>query len=161
MLNFKQYVKDVPDFPKPGIVFKDIQPLLEDGKVLDRALEGMLNEVNKPDYFVGIDSRGFIFASAMAQKTNNGLKLVRKKGKLPPPTIELSYDLEYGSDTLEIQPGKGRVVIVDDVYATGGTMNTAEQLCVKAGYEVIGKVVLIDLAFLHEPNDVKSLIKYE
>ena len=161
MLNFKQYVKDVPDFPKPGIVFKDIQPLLEDGKVLDKALEEMLNKVDKPDYFVGIDSRGFIFASAMAQKTNNGLELVRKKGKLPPPTIELSYDLEYGSDTLEIQPGKGRVVIVDDVYATGGTMNTAEQLCVKAGYEIIGKVVLIDLAFLHEPNDVKSLIKYE
>lgn len=161
MLDFTQYIKDIPDFPKPGVVFKDIQPLLEDGKVFDRAIISMLNEVPKPDYFVGIDSRGFIFASAMAQKTMNGLKLVRKKGKLPPPTIELSYDLEYGSDTLEIQPGNGKVVIVDDVYATGGTMNAAEQLCIKAGYEVIGKVVLIDLAFLHEPNDVKSLIKYE
>lgn len=161
MLDFKQYVKDIPNFPKPGIGFKDIQPLLSDGKIFNKAIINLLNLVDKPDYFVGIDSRGFIFASAMAQKTNNGLKLVRKKGKLPPPTIELSYDLEYGSDTLEIQPGEGKVVIVDDVYATGGTMNAAEQLCIKAGYEVIGKVVLIDLAFLHKPNDVKSLIKYE
>ena len=161
MLDFKQYIKEIPNFPKPGIGFKDIQPLLEDGKVFDRVIISMLNKVPKPDYFVGIDSRGFIFASAMAQKTMNGLKLVRKKGKLPPPTIELSYDLEYGSDTLEIQPGNGKVVIVDDVYATGGTMNAAEQLCIKAGYDVVGKVVLIDLAFLHELNNIKSLIKYE
>lgn len=161
MDKIKNLIKDIPDFPKKGVTFKDIQPLLENGNIFDQVIIGMLNEVNKPDYFVGIDSRGFIFASAMAQKTMNGLKLVRKKGKLPPPTIELSYDLEYGSDTLEIQPGTGKVVIVDDVYATGGTMNAAEELCIKAGYEVIGKVVLIDLAFLHEPNDVKSLVKYE
>jgi adenine phosphoribosyltransferase len=97
----------------------------------------------------------------MALKTKNGLRLVRKAGKLPPPKVSYHYSLEYGTDTLEIQEGKGKVVIVDDVYATGGTMNAVEHLCKEAGYEVIGKVVLIDLAFLHEPNDVKSLIKYE
>ncbi len=87
--------------------------------------------------------------------------MCRKKGKLPPPTISETYSLEYGEDTLEIKPGKGKVVIVDDVYATGGTMNAVEKLCEKAGYTVIGKLVLIDLRFLHEPNDVKSLIQYE
>jgi len=161
MLDFKNYINDVPNFPKPGIIFKDIQPLLANGKIFDRAIIKMLNLVHKPDYFIGIDSRGFIFASAMASKTQNGLKIVRKKGKLPPPCISIEYDLEYGNDTLEIQEGNGKVIIVDDVYATGGTMDAVEQLCVKAGYQVIDKVVLIDLAFLHKPNDVKSLIKYE
>jgi adenine phosphoribosyltransferase len=161
MLDYKEYIRDVYNFPKEGIVFKDIQPLLSNGKVFDRAITDMLNLVDKPDYFIGVDSRGFIFASAMALKTKNGLRLVRKAGKLPPPKVSYHYNLEYGSDTLEIQEAKGRVVIVDDVYATGGTMNAVEHLCKEAGYEVIGKVVLIDLAFLHESNDVKSLIKYE
>jgi len=161
MLDFKNYINDVPDFPKPGIIFKDIQPLLANGEIFDRAIIKMLNLVHKPDYFIGIDSRGFIFASAMASKIQNGLKIVRKKGKLPPPCIPIEYDLEYGNDTLEIQEGNGKVVIVDDVYATGGTMDAVEQLCVKAGYQVIDKVVLIDLAFLHKPNNIKSLIKYE
>jgi adenine phosphoribosyltransferase len=161
MFDFKNYINDIPDFPKPGIIFKDIQPLLSNGEVFDKAIIKMLNLVHKPDYFVGVDSRGFIFASAMASKTQNGLKLVRKKGKLPPPCISINYDLEYGNDTLEIQEGKGKVVIVDDVCATGGTISSVEQLCVKAGYQVIDKVVLIDLAFLHKLNDIKSLIKYE
>ena len=87
--------------------------------------------------------------------------MCRKKGKLPPPVVSETYSLEYGEDTLEIQPGSGTVVIVDDVYATGGTMNAVEQLCIKAGYTVIDKLVLIDLQFLHEPTNVKSLIKYE
>jgi adenine phosphoribosyltransferase len=85
MFDFKNYINDIPDFPKPGIIFKDIQPLLSNGEVFDKAIIKMLNLVHKPDYFVGVDSRGFIFASAMASKTQNGLKLVRKKGKLPPP----------------------------------------------------------------------------
>jgi len=160
MLDFKSYIKDIPNFPKKGITFKDIQPLLSDGKIFNEAITQMLNLIPPPDYFIGIDSRGFIFSSAMAQKTQKGLKLIRKKGKLPPPTIESSYSLEYGTDTLEIQPGKGKVIIVDDVYATGGTMDAAEQLCIKAGYEVIDKIVLIDLTFLHK-NNIKSLIKYE
>jgi adenine phosphoribosyltransferase len=116
--------------------------------------------VPNPQYWVGIDSRGFIFASALAN-TFGGLIMCRKKGKLPPPIISQEYSLEYGTDTLEIQPGSGTVVIVDDVYATGGTMNAVEQLCQKAGYTVIDKLVLIDLKFLHEPTNIKSLIQYE
>jgi adenine phosphoribosyltransferase len=160
-LIIKNILETLIIFPKEGIIFRDIQPLLSNGKVFDKAISDMLNLVDKPDYFVGVDSRGFVFASAMASKTKNGLKLVRKEGKLPNPKITYHYSLEYGFDTLEMQPGKGKVVIVDDVYATGGTMNAIEHLCKEAGYEVIGKVVLIDLAFLHEPNDVKSLIRYE
>jgi len=161
MLDYKKYIRDIYNFPKEGIIFRDIQPLLSNGKVFNKAISDMLNLVDKPDYFIGVDSRGFIFASAMAVKTKNGLKLVRKEGKLPHPKITYHYPLEYGVDTLEMQEGKGKVVIIDDVYATGGTMNAVEHLCKEAGYEVIGKVVLIDLAFLHEPNDVKSLVRYE
>ena len=160
-MEFKDYIKDVPNFPKEGVIFKDIQPLLSNGKAFTSAITEMLNLVDQPDYFIGVDSRGFIFASAMALKTKNGLRLVRKAGKLPPPKVSYHYTLEYGTDTLEIQEGTGKVVIVDDVYATGGTMNAVEHLCKEAGYEVIGKVVLIDLAFLHGPNNVKSLIRYE
>lgn len=160
-MEFKDYIKDIPNFPKEGVTFKDIQPLLSNGEAFTSAITDMLDLVDKPDYFIGVDSRGFIFASAMALKTKNGLRLVRKAGKLPPPKVSYHYTLEYGTDTLEIQEGTGKVVIVDDVYATGGTMNAVEHLCKEAGYEVIGKVVLIDLAFLHELNDVKSLIKYE
>jgi adenine phosphoribosyltransferase len=87
--------------------------------------------------------------------------MCRKKGKLPPPVIQQTYTLEYGEDILEMQPGSGKVVIVDDVYATGGTMEAVEILCKKAGYEVVDKLVLIDLTFLHKPTNVKSLIKYE
>jgi adenine phosphoribosyltransferase len=160
-MEFKDYIKDVPNFPKEGVTFKDIQPLLSNGEAFTSAITEMLNLVDQPDYFIGVDSRGFIFASAMALKTKNGLRLVRKAGKLPPPKVSYHYTLEYGTDTLEIQEGTGKVVIVDDVYATGGTMNAVEHLCKEAGYEVIGKVVLIDLAFLHGPNNVKSLIRYE
>ena len=161
MLNYKEYIRDIYNFPKEGIIFRDIQPLLSHGVMFDSAITDMLNLVDKPDYFIGVDSRGFIFASSMAVKTKNGLKLVRKEGKLPNPKITYHYSLEYGFDTLEMQPGKGKVVIVDDVYATGGTMNAVEKLCEKAGYTVIGKLVLIDLRFLHESNNVKSLIQYD
>jgi adenine phosphoribosyltransferase len=87
--------------------------------------------------------------------------MCRKKGKLPPPIVSETYSLEYGEDTLEIQPGTGKVVIVDDVYATGGTMDAVEKLCIKAGYTVIDKLTLIDLKYLHGKTNVKSLIQYE
>jgi len=158
-MDWKKFVNEIPNFPQPGISFKDVSPLLK-SPLFPHAIEEMKRLVKHPDYWVGIDSRGFIFASALAS-TNGGLVMCRKKGKLPPPTISETYSLEYGEDTLEIQPGKGKVVIVDDVYATGGTMNAAEKLCEKAGYTVVGKLVLIDLTFLHSPTNIKSLIKYE
>ena len=158
---YKSFIHDIKDFPKPGITFKDIQPLLANPVVFDSAIKEMSNLVQKPDYWIGIDSRGFIMASSLSINTGIGLKLIRKKGKLPPPVTSISYDLEYGSDIIELQPGKGNVVIVDDVYATGGTMEAAEKLCKEAGYNVIDKLVLIDLCFLHPITNVKSLIKYE
>ncbi len=157
----KTHIKDIPDFPKKGITFKDIQPLLSNPTLFNHAIIS-LGRLTKPcDYWVGIESRGFIFASALSMKHRAGLKLIRKPGKLPPPIISKSYDLEYGSDTIEMCPGKGTVVIVDDVYATGGTMNAAVELCEEAGYTVIDKLTLIDLTFLHGETNVKSLIKYE
>lgn len=158
-MNWKEYIHEVPNFPKPGVSFKDVSPLLRSTH-FSAVIKEMKNQVEQPDYWVGIDARGFIFASALSM-INGGLILCRKKGKLPPPTVSQEYTLEYGNDVLEIKPGTGTVVIVDDVYATGGTMNAVEQLCIKAGYTIIDKLVLIDLLFLHESNNVKSLIQYE
>lgn len=161
---YKSFISDVKDFPKPGIVFKDIQPLLANSNAFNAAIKEMSNLVEQPDYWVGIDSRGFIMASALSMYTNIGLKLIRKQGKLPDRNHVLhsvEYDLEYGSATIEMKPGKGNVVIVDDVYATGGTMSAAERLCKQAGYNVIDRLVLIDLQFLHSNKDIKSLVKYE
>jgi adenine phosphoribosyltransferase len=163
--NIKKYIKenyinDIPDFPKPGITFRDISPLLK-STYFPIVINELITKVKSPDYWVGIDSRGFIFASALSINTGKGLVMCRKKGKLPPPVVSETYSLEYGEDTLEIQPGKGNIVIVDDVYATGGTMDAVEKLCAKAGYNVIDKLVLIDLKYLHSPSNVKSLIQYE
>lgn len=159
-MNFKHFIREVPDFPKPGISFKDISPLLQ-SSMFPYVIAQMKTMSQIPDYWVGIDSRGFIFAAALSISSGSGLVMCRKKGKLPPPVVSETYSLEYGEDTLEIQPGKGNVVIVDDVYATGGTMDAVEKLCTKAGYNVIDKLVLIDLKYLHGPNNVKSLIQYE
>jgi len=157
----KSNIIDIPDFPKPGVVFKDIQPILKDSNMFFHVIAGMSRLTKTPDYYVGIESRGFMFATALAMRSKTGIKLMRKKGKLPPPTISTSYQLEYGNDTLEIQPGNGSVVIVDDIYATGGTMSAAVELCTNAGYNVIGKLVFIDLVSLHPLTDIKSLIQYE
>ena len=162
-MDYKEYITEVPDFPQPGISFKDISPLLSDSVAFNQAITKMWDLVDIPDYWVGIDSRGFIFATALNSMTVNfgGLKLIRKKGKLPPPIISEEYELEYGTDTLEMKQGKGSVVIVDDVYATGGTMRAAESLCKKSGYDVIGKLVLIDLLYLHDKDEsIKSLVQY-
>ena len=167
-MNYKNYIIEVPDFPKPGISFKDISPLLENKHLWNRVMMDLFDKLNGnlPDYWVGIDSRGFLLASTFIGMINNstvkGMKLIRKKGKLPPPVISEEYELEYGTDTLEMKPGKGSVVIMDDVYATGGTMKAAENLCKKAGYDVIGKLVLIDLLYLHDKDEsIKSLAQYE
>jgi adenine phosphoribosyltransferase len=109
---------------------------------------------------VGIDSRGFIFAAALALQNNKGFKMIRKEGKLPNTLLHgVKYDLEYGSATIEMKPGMGKVVIVDDVYATGGTMEAAEELCKNAGYQVVDKLCLLDIGIVKD-HDVKCLISY-
>jgi len=161
---YKHLIKEVPDWPKKGVSFKDISPLLKSdyfSKVINDFGE-LFDNLNEVDYFVGIDSRGFIFASALSITLDKGLILMRKKGKLPPPVISESYTLEYGEDSLEIPPGKGRVIVIDDVLATGGTLTAAINLCKQAGYIVADSGVLIDLLFLHgEEINTKSVIQYE
>lgn len=160
----EKFIKEVPDFPKKGIIYKDIQPLLEDAHAFKTAIVGMKNITNSlkrstVDYWVGIESRGFIFASALAIETNGGFKMIRKPGKLPNQgnLISLQYDLEYGSDTIEMEKGEGRVIIVDDVYATGGTMRAAKELCIEAGYKVLDTVCLLDIGLVKD-HDTKILI---
>ncbi|HNO59208.1 MAG TPA: adenine phosphoribosyltransferase, partial [Plasticicumulans sp.] len=144
----KQHIVDVPDFPKPGILFRDIAPLLRTqfGATIS-ALEALFSaaEWNAIDAVAGIESRGFILAAALAERRGKGFVPIRKQGKLPPPVVELAYALEYGSGVLEMQPGKGRLLLIDDVLATGGTLHAAAELCLRAGYEVAGFGALIDL----------------
>jgi adenine phosphoribosyltransferase len=158
--SIKNEIVDVADFPILGVNFKDISQLLK-SKYFKDAIKLMGEKVEIPDYWIGIESRGFIFASALSMHYGGGLVLCRKKGKLPPPKIALEYQLEYGTDTLEIKQGDGKAVIVDDVLATGGTMNAAEQLALNAGYNVTDKLVLINLKFLNSELSIKSLIDYE
>ena len=144
----KAAIVDVPDFPKPGILFRDISPLLKSHLAATiEALDGLLTEAEWGgiDAVAGIESRGFILGSALALKRGKGFVLVRKQGKLPPPVVDVSYDLEYGSGVLEMQSGQGNVLLIDDVLATGGTLSASAELCVRAGYSVAALAVLIDL----------------
>jgi adenine phosphoribosyltransferase len=153
-------IKTIENFPKSGISFKDISPLLASDLFLE-TIKLLGSKVEKPDYWVGIESRGFILASALSIHFGGGVIMCRKKGKLPPPVHSLNYSLEYGEDTLEIQPGKGNVIIVDDVLATGGTMLVAERLVQSSGYNLIDKLVLLNLSNLNKLENVKFLLKYE
>ena len=161
---YKDYITEVPDFPIEGVSFKDISPLLADREIFRSAIADMGRLVQNPDYWIGIDARGFIFASALATYCGGGIVLCRKKGKLPPPTKEWSYDLEYGTATLEMKSGSGTAVIVDDVLATGGTLFATNHLAKESGYDVVDNLVLIDLLYLPTVKDfnlkVKSLIQY-
>jgi len=161
-MNLQDYIIDVPDWPQKGIVFKDITPLLKDANAFNHStllMRGLL-DTNAFSYIVGIESRGFIFGSYLAKRMGMGFIPVRKKGKLPPPVISRDYELEYGTDTLEIKPGDGeRVIIVDDVYATGGTAKATRELCEEAGYDVVDEIYLINLSFLNK-DKVKSVITY-
>jgi len=144
----REAVVDVPDFPKPGILFRDIAPLLRTHFAdTMQALDALLTEVEWTDIdaIAGIESRGFILGAALALKRGKGFVLIRKKGKLPPPVVDVGYDLEYGSGVLEMQRGGGRLLLIDDVLATGGTLTAAAELCLKAGYEVTALSALIDL----------------
>jgi adenine phosphoribosyltransferase len=148
MFELKQAIADVPDFPRPGILFRDISPLLRDhfdATVL--ALDALLTdeEWSGIDALAGIESRGFILGAALSARRRKGFVLVRKQGKLPPPVVDVAYDLEYGSGVLEMQRGNGRLMLIDDVLATGGTMSAAAELCQRAGYHLQVLAALIDL----------------
>ena len=160
-MDLKTYIETVEDFPAEGIKYRDIQPLLEDHGAFSAAVSGLYSTtLIKPDYYVGIESRGFIFASAVANLFGKGFKMIRKAGKLPGdfnPTVE--YKLEYGTDTIEMKRGTGTVVIIDDVFATGGTMQAAKLLCIKAGYEVIGTAAVVDIG-INKHHDTECLISY-
>jgi len=166
---FKKLIRDVPDFPIPGVLFRDVSPLLFDAQAFQAvAMEfGKKINLNEVDAFVGIESRGFIFAAQLAAHFKKGFIPLRKAGKLPPPTIQESYQLEYGQATLEMSPPiqKGaRVVICDDVLATGGTLKASISLCEKSGYVVQDLLVLINLTFLNQMKfknePIKSLVQY-
>jgi len=164
-------IRDVPDFPKPGIVFKDLTPLLADGVAL-RATQDLLAERIAPfraDLIVGIESRGFIFATAVATALGLGLVPVRKPGKLPWRKRRVDYALEYGSDALEIHEDAvaagQRVVVVDDLLATGGTAAATARLCEMHGASVVCAVFVIELGFLDgrsrlAPVTVDALVQY-
>jgi adenine phosphoribosyltransferase len=146
-------LRDVPDFPKPGILFKDIAPLLADADAFAAVIEGLgsADGAAGVDIVAGIEARGFLVAGAVADRLGAGLVPVRKAGKLPPPTVRRSYDLEYGSAEIEVPldvlDGK-RVLLVDDVLATGGTLRAAADLLADAGAQVVALAVIIELGDL-------------
>ena len=148
----KARIRDVADYPQPGVVFKDITPLLADGKAL-AAVVGALAEGHEPvDKVAGIEARGFILAASVACQLGSGFVPVRKQGRLPGPTYARSYQLEYGTATIEVHqdafaPGE-RVLIIDDVLATGGTAAATASLVRRAGAEIVGLAVILELTFL-------------
>lgn len=153
-MDIKDHIRGVPDFPKPGILFYDISTLLANAGAwrytIDKLAEAL--RPSQPDILAGIESRGFLVAAPLALELGIGFMMVRKKGKLPGPTIPHTYDLEYGNDTVEIQqdavrPGQ-RVAVLDDLLATGGTMAAGVQLLRGVGAEVVAGACVIELAFL-------------
>lgn len=167
----KQIIRDVPDFPKKGIIFKDITPLLQDPSAFKYIVDHMTQYLKKKkvDFIIGVESRGFIFMPVLAYKLGVGFAPVRKQGKLPFKTHQTAYSLEYGEAVLEIhrdafRPG-ARVAIVDDLLATGGTASAAADLVKKLGGEVVSIAFLVELTFLAgrkklTPYDIFSVIKY-
>jgi adenine phosphoribosyltransferase len=167
--DWKSYIKEVPNFPKDDISFKDISPLLAHQDVFRSAIVSMgdltIGENKPPDVWIGIDARGFLFAGALACYFGGGVVMCRKKGKLPPPTIDTEYNTEYSYDFISIKKGNGSAIIVDDVLATGGTLEATNRVAGLAGYDVIDNVVLIDLKYVPRIDnfdlDVKSVVSYE
>jgi adenine phosphoribosyltransferase len=170
-MDLKDHIREVPDFPKPGILFYDISTLLAHPDAWQVAMGRMAKVVGTkaPDVLAGIESRGFLMAAPLALKLGLGFVMVRKKGKLPGKTISHEYALEYGTDMVEVQEGAiepgQRVVILDDLLATGGTLNAAAELLTKVGGNVVGAACLIELTFLGGREKAKipvdSLISYD
>jgi adenine phosphoribosyltransferase len=170
-MDLKQHIRQVPDFPKPGILFYDISTLLAHPAAWQETVQQLETAFRpqQPDILAGIESRGFLVAAPLALQLGLGFMMVRKRGKLPGPTIPFTYDLEYGQDTIEIQkdavqPGQ-RVVVLDDLLATGGTMRASADLLRQVGAEVTGCGCIIELSFLggREKLDlpVTSLITFD
>lgn len=146
-------LRDVPDFPQPGVMFKDIAPLLADAEVFNACIDvfAELSAAYEADLIAGVEARGFVVAAALARAVDAGVVPVRKAGKLPPPTVSAQYELEYGSAEVEVPVGLldgKRVYLVDDVLATGGTLAATIELLSRAGAEVTGVGVLVELSFL-------------
>ena len=171
-LDLSPYIRDVPDFPQPGILFKDITTLLKDPVAFREAVDRLAAPFDgeKVDVVVGMESRGFIFAAPLAYKLGAGFVPVRKSGRLPAEAVQVSYDLEYGHNTLElhkdaIQSGQ-RVLVVDDLLATGGTVLATVHLVEQLGGRVVGLAFLIELLYLNgrknlvDPPPIVSLIQY-
>jgi adenine phosphoribosyltransferase len=161
-MDLRPYIRSIPDFPKPGIMFRDITPLLRDARAFKEAIRLMAEPYRKGrvDVVVGAESRGFIFGAAMALVLDAGFVPVRKKGKLPAKTTRVTYDLEYGTDTLEMHvdavSAGTRVLMVDDLLATGGTMAASCEMVQAAGGQIVGVEFLIELSFLHGRDRLKA-----
>ena len=172
MKKLEEYVRSIPDFPEPGIIFRDVTTILQDADGLHLAVDSIRNMLKDVDYdvVVGPESRGFIFGMPIAYNLHKPFVLVRKKGKLPRETVSASYDLEYGSAEIEmhkdsIKPGQ-KVVLIDDLIATGGTIEAAAKLVESLGGEVVRIIFLMELAGLKgreklKNDDVRSVIRYE
>ena len=170
-IDYKSAIRDIPDFPKKGILFRDITTLLGRADIFQKVIDDFAKKYGskKIQKIAGIESRGFIFGTPLAYKLKAGVIPIRKKGKLPHKIVSASYALEYGTDTLEmhedaIRPGE-RVLIVDDLLATGGTARATAELVEKVGGKIVGFAFLIELAFLNgrknlPGHDVFSLIQY-
>lgn len=171
-MDLKEKIREIPDWPEKGINFKDITPLLQDKKAFRIAIDKMADPYlkEKPDIIVGIDARGFILSAAIAYKLGTGLSIIRKKGKLPHKTVSQDYTLEYATNTIEMHEDaikKGdKVLIVDDVLATGGTMQATAEIIELLGGKIIGIDFLIELDFLKGRDKLRdykinSLLHYE
>jgi len=170
-MDLKQHIRSIPDFPKPGILFYDISTLLAHPDAWQTTVQRLATVVrpHQPDLLVGIESRGFLVAAPLAYELGRGFAMVRKKGKLPGPTVSFAYDLEYGTDTLEVQedaitPGR-RVVVLDDLLATGGTMQAAISLVRQRGGIVTAAACIIELTFLQGRSRIDvpfaSMVAYD
>ena len=171
MHDFSQFIRDIPDFPKPGVSFKDITPLLGNPTVFHKVIDefALRYKFEAIDAVVGIDARGFIFGSALAYRLGTGFVPIRKSGKLPFDKYEVTYDLEYGSDTIAIHrdafPKDSKVLICDDLLATGGTLMASVRLIEKLQGHIVGIAILVELTELNGRErvpkyDVFSLVKY-
>jgi adenine phosphoribosyltransferase len=169
-MNLKEHIRGIPDFPIPGILFYDISTIMRSNDAMEYVIDLLHNQIRdwQPDIIAGIESRGFLFATPLALKMGLPMMMIRKAGKLPGEVVTYEYDLEYGTDAIQIQSDAieagQKVVIIDDLLATGGTLEASIKICQKVGGEVVGCGVVIELDFLYGRNNLsapcKSLVHY-